>query len=388
MDEVRSAEARLFRRLAMISLVVVFLGGLTFFFLLSQQSYLAIEKEYTSIKSFTGNILAHMREGVVTVNSDKVVTIYNASAEEMVGARREEVEGHSLEMLGKNGSALAGFFAGEDGGAEHVLTLSDGRQRIIASSLSTSRSAGGVIEGRTVVLRDLTASRHLEREIQRKDKVTAMGELAAGVAHEIRNPLNAIAMIAQRFRKEFSPRKGIREYRSLTGVLQDEVRRVNLIIRQFLSFARPPRLDRQPIPLDELFSHVAALFEGQASGKSVAFSVSVEKKGTVLLDRDHMTQALLNLLQNALDATPPGGRIALKGSIDGPVVRMQIADTGRGIPVSETEKVFNLYFTTKKDGTGLGLPITHQIIAEHGGRLTLESEVGKGTTVTIDIPVS
>jgi two-component system sensor histidine kinase HydH len=386
MDEVRSAEARLFRRMVIISLVVVFLGGLAFFFLLSQQSYRAMEKEYSSIKSFTGNILSHMREGVITVNAGGTVTIFNASAEEMTGLRREAVEGRHPASLPGAGATLAGLFEGPDASKEIIFQLPDGRRRTIASSLSTSRSSEGDIEGRTVVLRDLTEARMLEQEVQRKDKITALGELAAGVAHEIRNPLNAIAMIAQRFRKEFTPRSGVREYRTLADVLQDEARRVNTIIRQFLSFARPPKLDRQQVPLKEFLRNVAALFEGQATSQGVAFFLEAEDQLAVSIDRDHMTQALLNLLRNALDATPTGGKITLTGTVDGPEASITVADDGKGISASDAGKIFNLYFTTKEDGTGLGLPITQQIVAEHGGRLSVDSEEGRGTIVTIRLP--
>ncbi len=386
MDEIRSTEARLVRRLAIISIAVVFLGSLAFFFLLSQQSFQAIEKEYTSIKSFTGNILTHMRDGVITVNADRIVTIFNASAEEMFHVRRTDVVGRTLDSLDLSGGVLSQLFSSRDGTGEFSIVSSGGRQRIVASSVSTSRSASGAVEGRTAVLRDLTEARHLEQEIRRKDKIRAMGELAAGVAHEIRNPLNAIAMIAQRFQKEFSPRKGVREYHTLTGVLQDETRRMNLIVRQFLTFARPPKLDRRPVPLADFLGHIAALFEGQASGKGVSFVLTIENNAIVSLDRDHMTQALLNVLQNALEATPRGGSITLKGSTDGAKTRIQVTDTGHGIPETAIDNVFNLYFTTRKDGTGLGLPIAQQIVAEHDGRLTIESHVGTGTIVTVEIP--
>ena len=248
MDEVRKAEARMIRRMIIMSLVVIVIGVLAVVFIMAQQNTRILERKYSSFKTYTGNILAHMGDGVVTVGTDGRVTIFNSRAEEILGVRTEDAEGRLLpDVSRKTGIHMKDLFHGEDGTAETVVTLPDGTRRIIAVSLSTTHDEAGIIENRTAVIRDLTEARRLEREAQRKDKLAAMGELAAGVAHEIRNPLNAMAMIAQRFSREFTPRRGVREFQSLTTVLQQEARRVNMIIQQFLAFARPAKLQRQPL---------------------------------------------------------------------------------------------------------------------------------------------
>ena len=387
MDEVRSAESRMARRMLIMSLVVIIVGALAVTFLMAQQNYRTIEKKYASIKTFTGNILAQMRDGVVTVDPGGTITIFNARAAELLGANTQATEGRRIHDLSDSPVAvLKDIFSQPDGTSEILIDFPDGTQRIAAVSLSTTRDATGAVESRTGVLRDLTDSRRLEREVQRREKFTAMGALASGVAHEIRNPLNAMAMIAQRFGKEFTPRTGVKEFRQLAKVLQSEAKRVNGIVRQFLSFARPPELLPRPTAVAEFIEHVASLFSILAAEKGVTFRATSEDGSIAHLDPEQMKQALLNILQNALDATPPHGTIDLTGAATPSGIRFTVADTGAGIPPESLDKIFNLYFTTKPEGTGLGLSITQQIIGQHGGTIDVSSVESRGTVFTIDLP--
>ncbi len=329
------------RRSITMSLVVLVIGTLAFVFLMAQQNYQLMEKRYRSIKTYTGNILAQMRDGVITVDPAGKVTIFNARAAEILGVRSTEIEGRAVNDLVDGGAGmLKEIFAGSDGSVERSVVLPDDVRRIVEVSLSTIRDTAGTIESRSAVVRDLTEARRLERDMQRKNKLTAMGELASGVAHEIRNPLNAIAMIAQRFTREFTPRRGVKEFRTLTSVMQEETRRVNAIIRQFLAFARPRKVQLQQVHVPDLINHVASLFASQAQGKSVTFSASAEGAGTASLDPEQMKQALLNLLQNALDATPQGGRITLTAATVPGGIQFVVADTGVGMPGAVLENSF------------------------------------------------
>ncbi len=387
MDEVRSAETRMLRRTVIMSLVVLVIGTLTFVFLMAQQNYQQMEKRYRSIRTYTGNILTQMRDGVITVDPTGKVTIFNARAAEILGIRSDKVEGRVVNALAEGEAGmLKEFFAGSDGSIEKSLVLPGDIRRIVEVSLSTIRDTAGTTESRSAIVRDVTEARRLERDLQRNNKLTAMGELASGVAHEIRNPLNAIAMIAQRFTKEFTPRSGVKEYRALTTVMQEETRRMNAIIRQFLAFARPPKVTRRQTRVPDLISHVASLFASQARGKAITFVTSAEGTGTAFLDPEQMKQALLNLLQNALDATPQGGRITLTATSVPESVQFVVADNGAGMPTGVLENIFNLYYTTKDNGTGLGLSITQQIVAQHGGTIDVASTEGKGTEFSIVLP--
>jgi two-component system, NtrC family, sensor histidine kinase HydH len=228
--------------------------------------------------------------------------------------------------------------------------------------------------------------RRMQEEMRRREKSAAMGDLAAGVAHEIRNPLNAIGMIVQRLEREFEPAAGAEEYRSLTSVMKRETARVNAIIHQFLSFARPAPPQPAPVDIAQFVSHVAVLFGEQSRAKNIDFTSDCRTKGMWSLDAGRMTQAILNLLQNALDATPDGGRIRLSVAGDNSHLIFIVSDTGKGIPPENMNRIFDLYFTTRANGTGLGLAITQQIVSQHGGSIQVESNPDKGSLFTIILP--
>ena len=193
-------------------------------------------------------------------------------------------------------------------------------------------------------------------------------------------------MIAQRYEKEFVPRSGIKEYRSLTQVLKKESARVNGIIQQFLRFARPPKLKLANVALKQFTEHISTLFSGQAMARKIEFLAVCKEDLHTHMDYDQMTQAVLNLLQNALDATATGGSISMNIFQREHHIIIEIADNGSGISASNLTKIFNLYFSTKDDGSGMGLAITQQIVSQHQGSIHVQSEPLKGSTFSILLP--
>ena len=240
--------------------------------------------------------------------------------------------------------------------------------------------------------RHLAREREMEERIRQSEKMSSLANLAAGVAHEIRNPLNAIGMAIQRLQREFAPllpdARG--EYLRFTEVLRGEVKRVNQIIEQFLFFARPSRLDLQPVQVQEVLKDLFLLARETADGQGVQLAESLGPElPLLLLDRQRIHEALLNLVNNALQAMPQGGRLevgARHHPSSGSVV-IRIEDTGEGIPEENLGRIFDYYFTTKEKGMGLGLPLAHKIIRDHGGTIDVESVAGQGTTFRITLPV-
>jgi two-component system, NtrC family, sensor histidine kinase HydH len=385
LDEVRSIERQGRQRNVMRTLVLIFVAFLTISALIATQNYRLSRQRISAMESFTGSILEQMRDAVITIDREKRITIFNHQAEELFEVKEKDVIGKNLDKLSKsNSECLARIFIPAE--PELTLEFTPGKVRTVAVSLSTTNKTDGLMESQTVVIKDLTEARRMEREIQRKEKLTAMGELASGVAHEIRNPLNAISMIAQRFEHEFKPRSAVKEYHSLTQVLKKETARVNGIIQQFLKFARPPKIKLMAVSAKEFTAHIAALFESQAISKGVIFSNRCDTEEFISIDSEQMTQALLNLLQNALDATKKGRSISLKTFQKEKFIVFEIKDAGSGITADKLEKIFNLYFTTKTDGNGMGLAITQQIVSQHNGNIEVHSEIGRGTIFSIFIP--
>ncbi len=226
----------------------------------------------------------------------------------------------------------------------------------------------------------------LEKLNRLREKQAAVGELAAGVAHEIRNPLNAIGIVAQRLKREFSPGDDQQEYEALTGTMVSEITRINQSLQEFLEYTRPTPLNISTLDLLTFLTSIQDLYKTEASEQQISLTVEVD---TVQFDADsdYLRQAISNLVRNALDACNPGASITLEGYKSGELIAIKITDTGVGITDEQQSRIFDLYYTTKDMGTGVGLALTHKIIADHHGTIEVTSHPGEGTTFEIELPV-
>jgi len=247
-------------------------------------------------------------------------------------------------------------------------------------------NASGELETIVLVIQDLSEKVAMEADLRRRDRLASMGALASGVAHEVRNPLNAIGVIVQRLRREFTPLKDQGEYDQLTRVVAEEVKRVNRIIQQFLELARPPALAKKRENLAALLERAAQTIEPRVLAAGLELERDFAASGAVEVDADQLQQALLNLLGNALEALEVGTIRLIARSVADDQVEIVVDDTGPGIPPEELERIFDLYFTTKAEGTGLGLSLVHRIVSEHGGRIEVQSALGEGTRFIIQLP--
>jgi signal transduction histidine kinase len=235
------------------------------------------------------------------------------------------------------------------------------------------------------------SARHARAEeaLRRRDRLSAMGELAATVSHELRNPLNAIAMSARRLRREFpqpatEPERA--ELDELLGVLEAETQRIDGRIRQFLELARPRALARQPTALSELLAGLVESRRALAEARGQVLELDARHAEVADVDPEQLRQALDNLLRNAIEATSAGGRVRVGARSDAGEHRIEIADSGSGIPPELVPRIFDLYFTTKAEGTGVGLAVAHQVVTAHGGTIEVESQPGAGTRMTVRLP--
>lgn len=264
----------------------------------------------------------------------------------------------------------------------------------LATSLVLAFMAAGVVWLQRKY--ELLSARHARAEdaLRRRDRLAAMGELASTVAHEVRNPLNAIAMSAQRLRREFvdaGPRAADAadaqsEAAELLGVIESEAQRLERTVRQFQEFARPKPLVPRPTRLGDLAASVAETLRPRAAARGVTLAADVARAGEAAIDPDLLRQALDNLVRNALEATPGGGRVTLTARDDSAGHVFEVADTGAGIAPEHLPRLFDLYFTTKPDGTGVGLAVTQQIVSAHGGTIEVDSQPGAGTRMTVRLP--
>ncbi|MBN2282013.1 MAG: GHKL domain-containing protein [Candidatus Marinimicrobia bacterium] len=225
----------------------------------------------------------------------------------------------------------------------------------------------------------------LQEDIRRKEKITAMGELAAGVAHEIRNPLNAISMSVQRLGKALGPQENSKEI-ILIKTIRSEIQRVGDIIQQFLAFARPAPLKKSQTDLNNLIETILGIYQAKLENKKIDVHWSPGKIQNISADSEKMKQMLINLLENAINAVMDKGKISISTLQQGEEMIIKIHDNGIGIPKENLTKIFNLYFTTRPEGNGLGLAEVAQIIGNHNGKIEVQSYEKEFTEFTITLP--
>jgi signal transduction histidine kinase len=238
--------------------------------------------------------------------------------------------------------------------------------------------------------RHLAGIVEMTRQLEKAERLSSLGQLAAGVAHEIRNPLNAISMASQRLKREFLPadEEKRKEFEVMAGVIRDEIRRLNGIIEEFLTFSKSRRLELHESPIQELLQKIVHLISAEAAEKGIALKTEWDQSPVVIpMDMDKLQQAFLNFIKNAMESISGEGTVTLSiGKPHKGRVSVRVTDTGCGMTTEEVERIFNPEYTTKEKGLGLGLTLSHEIIRGHGGEIRVLSRKGEGTSFEILLP--
>jgi signal transduction histidine kinase len=239
--------------------------------------------------------------------------------------------------------------------------------------------------------RRLRGNRDRARALVRREKLSALGRLAAGVAHDVRNPLHSIGLTLQNLSEIARPARAEdrEEFERSLAIIRGEIRRLDDLVGSFLRFARSERRERAPADLGEMLHEIARLVHKEAERRGVTVEVRVEDGvPAAVVDAEALRSAVLNLVLNSLEAMPDGGSLALALSRQAGDLVVEVADTGRGIPEEDRERVFEFAYTTREAGTGLGLAMVHHsVVEEHGGRVELDSRAGEGTRVRLALPL-
>ena len=388
LEDIKNVEKRMLRRMILISLILAAISIIVLSIIFTTQNLKSISNEYDKFKTLTSSVLENMSEAVVVLDNENRITLFNKSAENLFKIKSENVLQNNISTIA---NGVLNFLQVEDlnntiSSFEKEINF-NGEQKHFSLSISPLVDPDTNQTKYTVVIKDLTETKRLEEDAKRNEKLSAMGELASGVAHEIRNPINAIGMIAQRLNKEFTTTHNQNEYLDITQLLRGEVNRINKIITQFLSYAKPIDVNLRPVDIKSYLSEVYKLFEDQAKQKSTNFVLKGTESITINLDADLIKQSLMNILQNAFDASKKDGEVTIKYFRISNNLIIEISDNGIGISTEQQKKIFDLYFTTKKDGNGLGLSISQKIISQHNGSISVTSKVNSGTTFKIILPI-
>ncbi len=351
-----------------------------------------------------------LASGLLTTDPQGSVTSFNPEAERITGLAASAALGRDIEKVlpGVREMAMGGA---EKGGAPHGRSRCRYRNRNgdelhLGVAAYVLKDDAGAPSGHVVIFQDVTEVVEMERELRRSERLAAVGQLSASIAHEIRNPLAAISGAIQMLsRSDPAPAGGI-ESKRLMDIALRETDRLNQLITDFLHYARPGPRNPEPVLVEEAVREVVELFDAACSA-GLKVELAIEPATAVCADPAQLRQVLWNLVLNAAEAMPQGGTLRIAAATadepppqdvsssrrkDGPGkpdwTEIVVADEGVGIPPEALDRIFDPFFTTKRDGSGLGLATVHRIVEDHGGIVRLESTVGSGTTARLWLPRS
>jgi hypothetical protein len=351
--------------------------------------------EVSDLRGNLDRLLADLEEAVFIFNRENHLIFASGTVEKFVGRGRAELAGLDVGEVFPDTTAL-GLIVGQAArtgrpvrnrrvAAAPLGDASSGMPAVLLSVdlLETAPRGSGLV----VRLRDAEAQRQLGRELQTADRLAALSRVSGGVAHEVKNPLNAMLLHVEVARAKLA--RGDTAIEPQIEIISSEIARLDRVVKTFLDFTRPVELRMTTVPVSELLEETVALARPQAEAAGIRVSLEDDSGGaSVRVDRDLFKQAVLNVVVNAIEAMPQGGELRLACNSSAATAEIRISDSGPGIPPALREKIFRLYFTTKEKGSGIGLAMTFRMVQLHDGTIEFSSEPGKGTTFTLRIPVA
>ena len=356
-----------------------------------RKSIKKLEKSSNAIKNYNDLILNNINDAIIGIDEHQNIIIANNSALNLL---------HNFKILTLNQPYLQYFeqdlfnieSKNPHNQGETILNCSNSKLdiRFYIKNLRNEDNT----EVKIIFFRDITQENQMQMELRRRDQAVASATLAAGVAHEIRNPLNAINIIAQRLEIEFIPQKDAEEYNSLVAIVRQEIARLNQIIKQFLEFSRPAPLNLTNTNANQYFQSLIDFIAKGFASKNIQIqsNLNINASIHIKIDQDKFRQVIINLCKNSIEAINESSRaenglILINISQDERKILIKIEDNGVGISENDLAKIYNLYFTNKKQGSGLGLSLVHQIISEHNASIHCTSQPNVGTSFLISLNI-
>ncbi len=357
--------------------------------------------DFSDLRGNFERLLDDLEDAVLVFGRDRRLVVAAGAVEKFLGHERSQLIGQAmidifpastslgllLQQAAQTGRSIRNRrvpigTSGNGSSGVAVALVSVDVLEALQTGIGTGPSAGIMVR-----LRDPEATRQIGRQLQTADRLSAISRITGGVAHEVKNPLNAILMHVELARMKLA--KGDNDLKPQMDIITSEIVRLDRVVKTFLDFTRPVELHPVEVPLESFVNDIAELARPLAETAGIELIVSQETDGVSIgADLDLLKQAMLNVVINAIEAMPDGGQLRFESAVRGDDAEVRICDTGCGIRPELKEKVFGLYFTTKQTGSGIGLAMTFRIVQLHDGTIDFTSEPGKGTTFVIRIPTA
>jgi PAS domain S-box-containing protein len=350
------------------------------------EQFRGAKQDALELRTNMQQLLEGLEEAVYLFDSSGHLLLAGAPAERLLGKTQLEMTGRTVEELfplsSTLGTAIQSAVRHRQPVRDQMVTIpreGNPAQKLLLSVQVLARPGEDEI-GTLVEVRDVESRRQLERQLDLSSRLAALSRLTGGVAHEIKNPLNAMALQLEVLRTKLDG-----EHPEV-AVIAREIKRLDNVVKTFLNFNRPVELEARALDLNEVVSQIVDLVAPEAAAKKVQLDIKLQPGLNTNGDANLLQQAILNIIKNAMEAMPDGGTLTVRTSRDGGDCRLEIGDSGVGIPPELRDRIFNLYFTTKQNGSGIGLATTFRVVQLHGGTIDFESQPGKGTTFRLRFP--
>jgi signal transduction histidine kinase len=352
--------------------------------------------EVSDLRGNIDRLLQDLEDAVFIFNREKRLVFASGSVEKFLVRERGELPDHAIEDVFPPSTTLGLLIAQA---AQTGRSIRNRRVPLAAPGDTTGPTVvllsvdlletlpGGAHSGSGILirLRDPEAKRKIGRELQTADRLAAINRVSGGVAHEVKNPLNAILLHVEVARSKLS--RGDTDVEPQMEIISKEILRLDRVVKTFLDFNRPVELNLRNVPVQELVNDIVELAKPQAAAGKILIHLEQQADGVeVRIDPDLLKQAVLNIVVNAMQAMPDGGELRFASFAAEDMAGIRITDTGPGIPEELRDKIFRLYFTTRQEGSGIGLAMAYRIVQLHDGTIDFTSEMGKGTSFVIRLP--
>ena len=370
--------------------VAIVAGGMAAQYRAAQRELETRRRDLQDLEAFRDLVFDCVGTGLAVLDREHRVTAFNRAAAQITGRgdgslaamRWSDVVGSGLDLAEVTSKLQNPAIASVH--RETLVHRPDGRAVPVLLTFSTLRSAAGEALGLIAACEDLSALRDMEARMRQADRLASLGRMAANIAHEIRNPLASVTGAVEALGGQGTLTPAQRD--TLTSVVLRESTRLNRIVEDFLAYARPTPLSRERVDIASLVDEVLMLLEHRPLPPSVKLVREYARPLWAHADSNALRQVLWNLALNAVQAMPAGGEVTVHATRESGSVRLIVSDTGDGIASAHLDHIFEPFFSTKPEGSGLGLALVHRVVQDHGGELDVQSTPGLGTSFTLTLP--